>query len=311
MLTVPFLTDLDSRAAVKGSRDPLGIQQIWTRLGRHVVGNLTTVSTSVRDFTTLLLGYYFAEQLAAETGPGTELATFLKWEQLAAYSRATVEQGLGLSRNGASSKKPERGISRHALRPKRSPNPEQPENLWTLGSCIRCRRERRAWWTAILRVSRPRRANLSRIATCPSWPRRRPRCSESTRGPAAEVLPHRRRERRCLARPAVGRVLKPGLLPQEREFYQVHLLHGGPTGRDRGPPTANRGVAQRHADEGGLCLVSRSSGATWRRLRGREEKTGILWRIVFTAFVQVRQYLPRHRYSLITFSASMGKPLLT
>jgi hypothetical protein len=54
MLTTPFLTDLDSRAAVKGSRDPLGIQPIWTRLGRHVVGNLTTVSNSVRDFTTLL-----------------------------------------------------------------------------------------------------------------------------------------------------------------------------------------------------------------------------------------------------------------
>jgi len=43
------VTDLDSRAAVKGSRDPLGIQAIWTRLGRHVVGNLTTVSNSVRD----------------------------------------------------------------------------------------------------------------------------------------------------------------------------------------------------------------------------------------------------------------------
>jgi hypothetical protein len=89
MLQIPFLTDLDSRAAVKGSRDPLGIQQIWTRLGRHVVGNLTTVSNSVRDFTTLLLGYYFAEQLADELGPGSELATFLKWEQLAAYARAS------------------------------------------------------------------------------------------------------------------------------------------------------------------------------------------------------------------------------
>ena len=33
MLTSPFLTDLDSRAAVKGSRDPLGIQQIWTSRG--------------------------------------------------------------------------------------------------------------------------------------------------------------------------------------------------------------------------------------------------------------------------------------
>ena len=92
MLTVPFLTDIDSRAAVKGSRDPLGIQQIWTRLGRHVVGNLTTVSNSVRDFTTLVLGYYFTEQLSSELGPGSELATFLKWEQLAAYSRAEVNK---------------------------------------------------------------------------------------------------------------------------------------------------------------------------------------------------------------------------
>src|SRR5262245_11019213 len=94
MLGVPFLTDLDSRAAVKGSRDPLGIQQIWTRLGRHVVGNLTTVSNSVRDFTTLLLGYYFAARLADEVGPGTELSTFLKWEQLAAYARATANKDL-------------------------------------------------------------------------------------------------------------------------------------------------------------------------------------------------------------------------
>jgi hypothetical protein len=89
MLTIPFLTKLDPRGAVKGSRDPLGVQPIWTRFGRHVVGNLTTVSTSVRDFTTLLLGYHFAEQLAAES-PGSELSTFLKWEQLAAYARAAV-----------------------------------------------------------------------------------------------------------------------------------------------------------------------------------------------------------------------------
>jgi hypothetical protein len=82
-LTSPFLTALDSRAAVKGSRDPLGIQQILDPAGSHVVGNLTTVSDSVRDFTTLLLGYYFAARLTDELGPETELATFLKWEQLA------------------------------------------------------------------------------------------------------------------------------------------------------------------------------------------------------------------------------------
>lgn len=83
-LQTPFLTALDSRASVKGSRDPLGLQSIWSRLGRHVVGNLTTVSTSVTDFTTLLLGLYFAEQLS----PGMpSLDAILRWEQLAAYAR--------------------------------------------------------------------------------------------------------------------------------------------------------------------------------------------------------------------------------
>ena len=84
---IPFLTDIDSRAAIKGSRDPLGVQPIWTKLGRHIVGNLTTVSTSVRDFTTLLLGYYFAERVAESGGSDGDLAVFLKWEQLAAYAR--------------------------------------------------------------------------------------------------------------------------------------------------------------------------------------------------------------------------------
>ena len=33
----PFLTALDSRGAVKGSRDPLGAQSIWVRFGRYAV----------------------------------------------------------------------------------------------------------------------------------------------------------------------------------------------------------------------------------------------------------------------------------
>lgn len=90
ILTAPFLTDIDPQAAVKGSRDPLGLQTIWARLGRHVVGNLTTVSTSVRDFTTLVLGYYFAERVANEAGGDGDLAVFLRWEQLAAYARGEI-----------------------------------------------------------------------------------------------------------------------------------------------------------------------------------------------------------------------------
>lgn len=88
----PFFTDVDSRAQVKGSRDPIGAQAIWTSFGRKVVGNVTTVSTSIRDFTVLLMGYYLAERVADETGESGDLETFLKWEQLAAYVRAYVNR---------------------------------------------------------------------------------------------------------------------------------------------------------------------------------------------------------------------------
>jgi hypothetical protein len=90
----PFFTDVDSRALVKGSRDPIGAQAIWTSFGRKVVGNVTTVSTSIRDFTILLMGYYLAERAAEKAGEGSELETFLKWEQLAAFVRAYVNRDL-------------------------------------------------------------------------------------------------------------------------------------------------------------------------------------------------------------------------
>ena len=85
----PFLTELDSRARIKGSRDPLGFQIIWTALGRRVIKNLTTVTTSPRNFTVLLLGYYFAQKLIQESNHEFEKFAdyFLKFEQLAAYSR--------------------------------------------------------------------------------------------------------------------------------------------------------------------------------------------------------------------------------
>src|SRR5690606_26201871 len=58
---------------------------LWSRLGRRFVGNLTTVSASARGFTTLLIGYYLAEQLGdAEDRP---LDVFLRFEQVAAYTR--------------------------------------------------------------------------------------------------------------------------------------------------------------------------------------------------------------------------------
>ena len=63
-----FLTDIDPRAAVKGSRDPLGLVPVWQRFGRSVVGNLTTATGSFRGFTTLLLGLHFADEVLKAGG---------------------------------------------------------------------------------------------------------------------------------------------------------------------------------------------------------------------------------------------------
>ncbi len=87
MVGGPFLTALDSRAAVKGSRDPLGAQSIWVKFGGYVVGNLTTQSTLVSDFTLLLVGLYLAERAAEAEAAVGPLEVFLRWEQLVAYVR--------------------------------------------------------------------------------------------------------------------------------------------------------------------------------------------------------------------------------
>lgn len=87
---MPFLTKLDPNAQIKGSRDPLGIQGIWTYLGRGIVSNLTTVSTSVSDFAATMMGYAFVEQLENES---SAVEIFLRWEQWAAYSRVHCHPG--------------------------------------------------------------------------------------------------------------------------------------------------------------------------------------------------------------------------
>ncbi|MCH7913816.1 MAG: hypothetical protein IH856_12405 [Deltaproteobacteria bacterium] len=84
-----FLTLEDPNAKIKGSRDPLGIQPVWAAFGRHVVTNLTTQSTSVRGFTILLLGRYFAARLIEDGTVSQEeaLNVFLRMEQIGAYIR--------------------------------------------------------------------------------------------------------------------------------------------------------------------------------------------------------------------------------
>lgn len=67
----------------------MGFELLWTALGRTVVGNLTTVTRSVRQFGTLLFGFYFANKAVEAMVDGQEqfLPAFLRFEQLTAYAR--------------------------------------------------------------------------------------------------------------------------------------------------------------------------------------------------------------------------------
>lgn len=83
-----FLTALSPEEQVQGSRDPLGLLPIWSRLGRAVIGNVTTVSGDLRGWTTLLLivGIY-RERVDAGVFDAQDLEPLFRAEQLVAYSR--------------------------------------------------------------------------------------------------------------------------------------------------------------------------------------------------------------------------------
>jgi len=92
-----FFTEVDPEVALKDSRDLTTVTTIWSHFGRKLVGNLTTVTTSVRGFTTLLLGHHLASRLV-DSGevPAVEyIESFLRFEQIAAYSRIAWAEETG------------------------------------------------------------------------------------------------------------------------------------------------------------------------------------------------------------------------
>ncbi|PLX88389.1 MAG: hypothetical protein C0618_04295 [Desulfuromonas sp.] len=90
-----FISLLDDRAKPKGSRDPLGFELVWSYFGRQVVGNLTTITSSLEGFAVALLGFHWANELCAGTDKDSlqkaVRETFLRYEQIAAYLRFAEE----------------------------------------------------------------------------------------------------------------------------------------------------------------------------------------------------------------------------
>lgn len=88
-MNTPFLTALAPGAAVRGSLDPLGLTAIWSRLGRRLVRNVSTVSGDLRGWTTLLLSTHIARRLVEEGArPEADFTDMLlRFEQVVAYAR--------------------------------------------------------------------------------------------------------------------------------------------------------------------------------------------------------------------------------
>ncbi len=86
-----FLSLLDDRMKPKGSRDPLGFELIWSKLGRNVIGNLTTITGSSENFATAILGFHWANEIAGDVKGNSRVKRvrdiFLRFEQIAAYMR--------------------------------------------------------------------------------------------------------------------------------------------------------------------------------------------------------------------------------
>lgn len=235
---MPFLTRLDERAAIKGSRDPLGVQAIWSRLGRTLIGNLTTVSSEVRDFTITLLGYYLAERVAEETGKADDLGVFIRWEQLASYARGGINGSWGF-----------RGTERVRSR-------WNAQTSFTLGldadSLILSDQKTYGLWGLYTVPSR----SSGLIAGTPSrlTPVARQFVEESylpgldgRRGARAEVIAALLASPRVDFRPkgkhkavieSVARVLKPRISAREAEFFHEHLVLGGPSDSTGGAQAA-------------------------------------------------------------------------
>lgn len=229
MLARPFLTALDTRAAVKGSRDPLGLQPIWARLGRNVVGNLTTATQSARDFTITLIGYAFAEDLAEAGEPGSELATFLAWEQVAAYSRAAVlgEKGFrGTDRvwKRLNDAKTSKGVTISPDGEHQILSNQRTYGLWGLYS----EASRTSGW---LEPGEPRLTAVAREFVDRHYLARlkRERTMNALRAlltGSQDTLDTERRDRGVCEDVAV--LIRPHFSPAERDFYRTHLLLGGP-----------------------------------------------------------------------------------
>lgn len=223
-----FFTEIDPRARVKGSRDPVGAQAVWATLGRPLVGNLTTVTTSVRGFTTLLIGLRLADRAVEQGKADSVVDAFLVWEQIAAYARHVChgEYGgfFGYRRVAARAQK---GMVRLSADPDGQILGNQKSyGLWGLYSSP-------ARVSGMVAAGTPTRlaGEAAAFVDATYIPRLAAMWGRDA-GSLVEFISKRESQLNLASSnsrfTAVASVLQPDLAPAEAAFFRRHLVQGGP-----------------------------------------------------------------------------------
>ena len=279
MIRGPFLTDIDTRAIIKGSRDPLGQVPIWTRLGRHVVGNLTTVTTSVRDFTMLLVGLWLVERALEDGNATNEVEAFIRWEQLAGYARVR-HPGVsfrGIEKVRANLAESSR-VTVSADRKFQILGNQKIYGVWglytvsaaasalTVGAPPRLRPAARAFvestYVAAIERAGFRRADavVKLVASAQS--------TLHTDGKDEKLL-H-----------ALAQILRPDRLSaSERAFYDEHLVRGGPEDDTRGRQAQLATLLEKAGVEGDFEWSPGAVAALAVRAKDRDRPDSLGWRL--------------------------------
>ena len=225
-----FLTDLDPRARVKGSRDGLGAQAVWSATGRPLIGNLTTVTDSLAGFTTLLIGLRLAEFASADELDSPTNA-FLIWEQMAAYVRHVVrgQRGFfGLQRIAARAAKA--GGNGGKVHLSAQPEYQILSNQRTDGLLGNYTGPARA--SGLVAPGTPARLTPAAAAFVDAV--YLPRLEAGWGRDARHLVRELRRDRVVFdlganeKRESVAKIFSPVMSQQEIDFYRYHLVEGGP-----------------------------------------------------------------------------------
>lgn len=296
MTSRPFLTDLDARAAIKGSRDPLGLVPIWARLGRQVVGNLSTVSSSARDFKVSMLGFWFVERTLDAGSKESDLALFLKWEQLAGYATTTHGdkrpfRGIeAVRRNLADSSR----VTLSADRAHQILGNQKIYGLWGLYTVP-------ARTSGLVDGDPPRLTPEARTFVEAAFISKFARDGDAVvkllTPPSARV--DTARDDGVL--PTIGKLLRVDRMPAlERDFLDRHLVQGGPNDATEGRQALLAELFESTRDEADFRLSARvmKQLAKGARARQRDDLATRLDRI-------------RHCESLLALAAAMFAFLLT